>query len=1741
MTVQIKRAKGSRSNQGAVLLVGAIALALSGWSCTGGGEGADESATTQVRSELGTCTSSTVKVVDLQADFRDIWKGRETADTGKQSDPTLKVGVAFNTTVVPAQVTAQFVPVKTDGTCGPTVSATLASSLTASQAWGTVTTNVARAPLPSAFNALVRDGITGIVSAGGPIAAGGDVVLSSMTVNGTARQPVGLIAGGKVVVSSGSVFGNVTYGVASTIPQTVSVSGTKTLQPFATTAAFQDLTSLSVLLAELAPTGTATTSNGTLQMTGNKTTLNVFQVSADALSLASTVLLNVPASSATLVNVTGNMSVSVLNKGISVQGATAATLLWNIPSAAFVRIAGVSLPGSILAPRSLVTFESGSLNGTLVAMAFASPGSGTLQHTPLNVTKLFPAATTPSLVRLTPAQPLVRGCSYQFVVPDTVPLTSGNACLSPPIGVTFRVAGASSTPAGRELVNVEPDPVLRTMRRFTARPGINTLVDDVWSRYESAIGIPVSNLVPTTVTTPSSTRPGQTVTVYQQYAQGYPVVGYGYFVATQGALFRAASGKVFPNLPTFAAPTVTAAVALQNALTFMKITPGQAPWITNPTANKAPVGRLVVAAKRLFPARTDFVLAWDFRLGRGTGIIDPGGIQVDAATGAVLAVDPGRESIAYLNSGATHVATQSATVDTLYDGNGRTFDTASYRNPDTSIVTTLATGKIGVDGVLATAIGVTEDSRGNPVGTAQYVVDATPLTPWTEAVERRMATLQWALTSSNTFMKDLNLNIAGAPWKFIDGVGHQRVMLNYSDSPPVAGIDSAHYSYASTPDVAQIFVYRAPPIVPLQAGTVAHEYAHALVHNLRRSAGFSGNNQGVATLANYGESGSISEGVADLFMAAFKRSKVDPNGKWYCTDADLGSGLECFRDLSNPLVSTAGVLPELYKDFGYKDFSTTPLSGCTDAANNDRCGVHLNSTIVSHWGYLLGVGPVPGQAVPCKIKVTPLDPDPNKSLAMVVNIALLAVGTRTGLAPDGLSAFANFPDFRDATLQVAEELVAQGTIPADAVAKIEIAWAAVGLPPLSLHSTASAPSNTPNIYPWTTFSWPLDGEGQKATSWDFQITTKGTFDAASLAYSKDGISAVGPDGATAVLPLSLPYNTLDTYYWRVRPNTSSGLAWQTCYPIHSFAYTSEPDALNDLHTVADLEPGTGKVLPGHFQIAWDLVRGTDTPNFQTWIGKSNPGCPAGDSPTRLPRSGMPQSDGQTLTESVAFVAQPSTHYFMNVQPVGPPGFDNAKRLGNCATLEFDTAALRPPTTSDIGTQAFTLPNHLAVFNWKTSGGAVKSLVNIYARDAAGNCAAAPTGEPIEVTNCVQDNCDLALTTELGLAGLPNYSGFCWDVVAVAANDARSAPSTKKHVLFEAFTLEPAPGALWSDVWSRYTPGSLGDDSYDKKVKFSWTTLPNFPSAPAYGFKLGRWFWPETLSAPEPKTCVDGNPTLDVCMHGPTAETRFVTTVRGANQLEVAKETAGRGRYCWGVWPIFDDPSHPGQENAVQPQIDYQLECYTTGPAEPRIIVPDGLHSTDPDVPPTGFPQGPITGEVQLDYIPDFQMKGHVFRNGAEISQFDASQCAIDDSSGIYKDVYGCSIPFSFTPLEGATYEIQVETFNSDDYDYTNNAWNPVMDDDTRVHNTKLPIAVAACGDLNQSCCPQSSCDQGICKSGKCVESVAKITSPTGNVTVPTGNQFDFLFEIEPLRHWCPSRLLTARESWLWTRLRRTQV
>jgi hypothetical protein len=266
--------------------------------------------------------------------------------------------------------------------------------------------------------------------------------------------------------------------------------------------------------------------------------------------------------------------------------------------------------------------------------------------------------------------------------------------------VTFQVARSPAPPAGRELVSVQPDAKNATLRRFTARPGINTLTDEALVRYQSSIGLPAADLVATGPGKPSATRPSRSVTRYQQYAQGYQVVGHGFLVDSENGIFRSANGKVAPNLPAFSPPTVSASAALQTALAFLKIT--RAPWVANPSQFQAPTGTLFVVPKRPVPAASDFALAWNFPLGGRTGIGSATSIEIDAANGAVIAANPGTEPVSTFDPKAsTFVQTVTGSVDTIYSGL-QPFTIAQYRRADSSIVETLANRDVNADGVFAT-------------------------------------------------------------------------------------------------------------------------------------------------------------------------------------------------------------------------------------------------------------------------------------------------------------------------------------------------------------------------------------------------------------------------------------------------------------------------------------------------------------------------------------------------------------------------------------------------------------------------------------------------------------------------------------------------------------------------------------------------------------------------------------------------------------------------------------------------------------------------------------------------------------------------------------------------------------------------------------------------------------------------------------------------------------------------------
>jgi hypothetical protein len=230
----------------------------------------------------------------------------------------------------------------------------------------------------------------------------------------------------------------------------------------------------------------------------------------------------------------------------------------------------------------------------------------------------------------------VSGCSYSFIISSPALTANGKLLNKSPIA-TFKVAEAHSTRLVRELTGVHSDGALKTVSAFQARPGINTPVSDIWSRYASVIGSPT--LVAVGTPRPDPLLAGQMLTYYQQFHQGYPVADYGYLVSTEGGVFRKAHGGLAGSLPRTLPTPISEAAALQAALQYLKIqTP---PWVTAPAKNSPPTMALALVSQAIDPINADDVkLLWEVGL-VGSGVLDPVGIEVDAASGKVVGTFPG--------------------------------------------------------------------------------------------------------------------------------------------------------------------------------------------------------------------------------------------------------------------------------------------------------------------------------------------------------------------------------------------------------------------------------------------------------------------------------------------------------------------------------------------------------------------------------------------------------------------------------------------------------------------------------------------------------------------------------------------------------------------------------------------------------------------------------------------------------------------------------------------------------------------------------------------------------------------------------------------------------------------------------------------------------------------------------------------------------------------------------------------
>lgn len=214
----------------------------------------------------------------------------------------------------------------------------------------------------------------------GRMAAGGDITLSGYSVGD--QLPAGdgtvdvLIAGHNLTFTSGRVYnGNVVYGNATNLPVSAVSITEGTLRKDSVINFVQARVYLQTLSQQLAAYEVNDTTRfewGAVKLTGRDPFMNVFMVKGSELSAANNMEISVPNGSVVLVNIDGkNVS---WTGGLTVVGTDKSNVLFNFFEAEFIKIQGIDVRGTVLAPWAEVNFIAGVQHGQMICKSFKGQG-----------------------------------------------------------------------------------------------------------------------------------------------------------------------------------------------------------------------------------------------------------------------------------------------------------------------------------------------------------------------------------------------------------------------------------------------------------------------------------------------------------------------------------------------------------------------------------------------------------------------------------------------------------------------------------------------------------------------------------------------------------------------------------------------------------------------------------------------------------------------------------------------------------------------------------------------------------------------------------------------------------------------------------------------------------------------------------------------------------------------------------------------------------------------------------------------------------------------------------------------------------------------------------------------------------------------------------------------------------------------------------------------------------------------
>ncbi len=892
-----------------------------------------------------------------------------------------------------------------------------------------------------------------------------------------------------------------------------------------------------------------------------------------------------------------------------------------------------------------------------------------------------------------------------------------------------------------------------------------------------------------------------------------------------------------------------------------------------------------------------------------------------------------------------------------------------------------------------------------------------------------------------------------APWIGTDGYGGSEIRIHATRD---GNAQSPRYAHGSKTLVFDLDFSERIPFWGASIDIPCHEFSHAIWHeNVPEWP--ENPDENVDPLAPPVLEGlSIEEAFADIVGAAtemFIRGYTDPeNGSW-CVGGDAFGNDTCYRNIATPESSWSryqdGGCPRVYLGTSY---CSEHEIWCSPQQTTECCDPHCNSTVLSHWFYLVTQG---GEGINdrgCEYNVPPLDSIMQSSVYLAMDILFQTI-------VNDYEPGMGFRQLADKTIDRARN---EFDVDTEKMLTIVNAWYAVGVWDsfYEAHRPTVEPTrDAENLNPWTTFTWPAFGE---ETEWDFQLAD-GPFDENSeILFFKNGLDE-------RELDLALPFEHAERLFWRVRPAGSTD-AWNPCYPIHAIKSTRTPDEIpGNIEAFDQNSPDDGEVSPGYVWFRWNTLEHATQYKIQVST-RDDVNCEGG---ADVIETFAPRPDFGEDTQ-VWYVGglQPSTTYYVYIQPIGPEDYviDPGLRNGHCKRETFTTIPMRPPKLvyPEEGEYFRYQPPHRSGVNsgenlhwiWRGYDGAELYTANFYRRLDDGSCDMSALVLSKDVPQEF-DNPYNMIQVSIGesLFPLPNGSGYCWTVTAHAANeDTSTSPESSFQYYLDRVKIL-GPGVQLAEA-EQHDPSPLtgnNGDTYGREVSLTWEEAEN---AIGYMIKVGHWPWNQPFVSPDPIHCYGIG-----CIHGPLEDT-YREFVQGGS-VTLTGDQAGKGRYCWTIWPVLEDPEIAGAiADGRQPLVDiYPPYCYTTGPAEPRI---DPDEETMP--PDQGFTEKDIEGVIELDYIPDGQYQIELVSNPEHPGDFELGDWNDKCIRGplYFNDYIGCKRPFIIHPHENTTYELKVHTWNCPD--------SPTTDDNCKVHTVPLNFATGSCGSENEICCDNSTCD-----------------------------------------------------------------